>query len=169
MLLLAAALVGSAIMLAVAQWGVTFFQDTFAFLLDRQPFTADAIFAPHNEHIVVVPVLITKALLAVFGMTSNTPEQVAMALSLFAAAILLFLYVRRRTDPWIAALAATILLFLGSAWPVLIWPFENEFTIPVVFGLAMLLMLDRDEARGDAWACAALTVAVLSGASASPS
>jgi hypothetical protein len=161
--LLGAALVGAAVMLAVAQWGVTFFQDTWAFLLDRQDFSADAILAPHNEHIVVVPVLITKALLAVFGMSSNTPEQVAMALTLFAAAILLFLYVRRRTDAWIAALAATLLLFLGSAWPVLIWPFENEFTIPIVFGLAMLLALDRDDPRGDAWACAALLVAILSG------
>jgi hypothetical protein len=162
-LLLGAGLVGAAVMLTIAQWGVTYFQDTWAFLLDRQPFSAHAIFVPHNEHIVVVPVLITKALLAIFGMTSNTPEQVAMALTLFAAAVLLFLYARRRVDPWIAALAATLLLFLGSAWPVLIWPFENEFTIPVVFGLAMLLLLDRDDSRGDAWACAALTVAVLSG------
>jgi hypothetical protein len=162
-LLLGAALLGAAVMLAVAQWGVTYFQDTWAFLLDRQDFSAHSIFVPHNEHIVVIPVLITKVLLAVFGMGSNTPEQVAMALTLFAAAILLFFYVRRRVDPWIAALAATLLLFLGSAWPVLIWPFENEFTIPVVFGLAMLLMLDRDDARGDAWACAALLVAILSG------
>jgi hypothetical protein len=162
-LLLAAALVGSAIMLVVAQWGVTYFQDTWAFLLDRQPFTADAIFAPHNEHIVVIPVLITKALLAVFGMTSNTPEQVAMALTELAAAILLFVYVRRRTDAWIAALMATLLLFLGSAWPVLIWPFENEFTLPIVFGLAMLLLLEREDPRGDAWACAALVGATLSG------
>jgi hypothetical protein len=162
-LLLGAALLGAAVMLAVAQWGVTFFQDTWAFLLDRQDLSADAIFAPHNEHIVVIPVLITKVLLAVFGMSSNTPEQVAMALTLFAAAILLFVYFRRRVDPWIAALAATLLLFLGSAWPVLIWPFENEFTIPIVFGLAMLLMLDREDDRGDAWACAALLVAILSG------
>lgn len=162
-LLLGAAIAAAAVVLALAQWGVTYFQDTWAFLLDRQEFCAHSFFAPHNEHIVVIPVAITKLLLAVFGMTSNTPEQVAMALTLFAAAILLFVYVRRRTDPWLALIAAVLLLFLGSAWSVLLWPFENEFTLPVVFGLAALLLLDRDDARGDGWACLALSLSVLSG------
>jgi hypothetical protein len=161
--LLGLALFGAAILLAVTQWGITYFQDTWAFLLDRQPLTVHSFAMPHNEHIVVLPVAITKLLLAVFGMTSNTPEQVAMALTLFAAAILLFVYVRRRVDPWLALIAATMLLFLGSAWPVILWPFENEFTLPVVFGLATLLLLDRDDSRGDAWACLTLSLAVISG------
>lgn len=162
-LLLGAALLAAAVMLTLAQWDVTYFQDTWAFLLDRQDSSADSFFVPHNEHLVAVPIAITKLLLAVFGMTSNTPEQVAMALTVFAAAILFFVYVRRRLGPWPALLATTLLLFLGSAWPILIWPFENEFTIPVVFGLAMLLLLDREDGRGDACACAALTLAILSG------
>ena len=162
-LLLGVALVLAAAALAKAQWDVTFFQDTWAFLLDRQDFSADAFLKPHNEHIVVIPVAITKVLLEVFGMTSNTPEQVAMGLSLLAAAILLFVYVRRRTNPWLALMAASLMLFLGSAWPILLWPFENEFTLPIVFGLAMLLFLDPEDGRGDAWACAMLVLAVLSG------
>lgn len=162
-LLLAAAILAAAIVLTLAQWGVTYFQDTFAFLLDRQDFSADSFFAPHNEHIVVIPVAITKLLLAVFGMTSNMPEQVAMALTLFAAAILVFVYVRRRTDPWLAVIAAALLLFLGSGWSVLLWPFENEFTLPIVFGLAALLLLDREDSRGDGWACLMLSLGVLSG------
>ncbi len=156
-------LVAAVVLLTVAGWGITFFQDTWAFLLDRQSFSADSFLAPHNEHIVVIPVAITKLLLAVFGMGSNTPEQIAMGLTLLVAATLLFLYVRRRVDPWLAVMAAALLLFLGSAWPIILWPFENEFTIPVAAGLAMLLLLDRDDERGDAWACVALLVAVLSG------
>lgn len=158
-----ALLLAAAALLTVAGWGFTFFQDTWAFLLDRQPFTVDSFAAPHNEHIVVIPVAITKLLLAVFGMTSNTPEQVAMGLTVLAAGALLFAYARRRVDPWVAVIAAALLLFLGSAWPIVLWPFENEFTIPIVAGLAMLLLLDRDDERGDAWACLALLVAVLSG------
>jgi len=157
------ALSGAAVLLLVAGWGFTFFQDTWAFLLDRQSFSLDSFMAPHNEHIVVVPVAITKLLLAVFGMTSNTPEQVAMGATVLAAGALLFLYARRRVDHWLALMAAVLLLFLGSAWPVILWPFENEFTIPIVAGLAMLLLLDRDDERGDAWACVALLLAVLSG------
>lgn len=150
-------------MLVLAQWGITYFQDTWAFLLDRQPWTVHSFAFPHNEHIVVLPVAITKLLLALFGMSSNTPEQVAMALTLFAAAILLFVYVRRRTESWLALIAATLLLFLGSAWPVILWPFENEFTLPIVFGIATLLLLDRDDSRGDIWACLTLSLAVISG------
>lgn len=162
-LLLGVALVASAVVLTLAQWDVTFFQDTWAFLLDRQDFSADAFLKPHNEHIVVIPVAITKVLLEVFGMNSNTPEQVAMALTLFAAAILLFVYVRRRTNPWLALMAASLMLFLGSGWPILLWPFENEFTLPIVFGLAALLLLDREDAKGDVWACVMLVLGVLSG------
>jgi hypothetical protein len=162
-LLLAAALFAAAIVLVVAQWQITFFQDTFAFLLDRQPWNADSILAPHNEHIVVLPVLITKVLLEVFGMSSNLPEQMAMGITILTAPVLLFVWMRRRVGEWAALIAAVLFLFLGSAWPVLLWPFENEFTLPVCFGLAMLIFLDREDSRGDAWACLMLALATISG------
>jgi hypothetical protein len=162
-LLLGAALVAATVVLVVAQWHITFFQDTFAFLLDRQDWSAHSILAPHNEHIVVLPVLITKVLLEVFGMSSNTPEQIAMGITVLVAPVLLFVWMRRRVGDWLALIAAVLFLFLGSAWPVILWPFENEFTLPVCFGLAMLLFLDREDSRGDAWACAMLVLATISG------
>jgi hypothetical protein len=156
-------LLASAALIFALCWNLTYFQDTWAFLLDRQSFSADSFLNPHNEHIVVVPVAITKLLLAVFGMTSGKPEMFAMEATVLAAGVLLFVYVRRRVGPWPALMAAALLLFLGAAWPILLWPFENEFTIPIAAGLGMLVLLDRDDARGDAWACAALLLAVLSG------
>lgn len=162
-LVFGAALTVMAIVLVVAQWRITFFQDTFAFLLDRQPWTPHYFLFPHNEHIVILPVAITKVLLAIFGMTSNVPEQIAMGITVLAASILLWVWLRRRLDPWLATIGATLFLFLGSAWPTILWPFENEFTLPVCFGLAALLFLDREDARGDAWACAMLVLATISG------
>lgn len=162
-LLMGVAALASAALTLVLCWKLTFFQDTWAFLLDRQSFSADSFFSPHNEHIVVVPVAITKALLALFGMTSGKPEMLAMEATVLAAGVLLFVHVRRRVGPWLALMAAALLLFLGAAWPVILWPFENEFTIPIAAGLGMLVLLDRDDARGDAWACAALLLAILSG------
>jgi hypothetical protein len=158
-----AALFVMAIVLVVAQWRITFFQDTFAFLLDRQPWTPYNFLYPHNEHIVILPVAITKVLLAVFGMGSNVPEQVQMGLTVLGAATLLFVWLRRRLDPWLAVIGATLFLFLGSAWPTILWPFENEFTLPVVFGLAGLLFLDRDDDKGDAWACVMFVLGTISG------
>jgi hypothetical protein len=158
-----AALLVMAVVLVVAQWRITFFQDTFAFLLDRQPWTPHYFLFPHNEHIVILPVAITKVLLAVFGMSSNVPEQIQMGLTVLGAATLLFVWLRRRLDPWLAVIGATLFLFLGSAWPTILWPFENEFTLPVVFGLAGLLFLDRDDEKGDAWACAMFVLGTISG------
>ncbi len=56
---------------------------------------------------------------------------------------------RRRVGPWPALFAAVLLLFLGPAWEVLLWPFEIAFAGSVLFGVAMLLALDRGERRGD--------------------
>ncbi|MBS1887195.1 MAG: hypothetical protein JSU06_08405 [Actinobacteria bacterium] len=162
-LLLGAALVVAAITLAVAEWHVTYFQDTWSFLLERQAFSAGSFLEPHNEHIVIVPVAITKALLAIFGMTSNTPEQVVMGITLLAAATLIFVYARRRVGPWMALFGAVIVLFLGSAWWTLLWPFENEFTLPLCFGLGALLVLERRDTRGDVLGCALLSLATISG------
>lgn len=162
-LLLGAALVVAAAMLVVAEWDVTFFQDTFSFLLYRQPWNADSFLLPHNEHIVVLPVAITKALLGIFGMTSNTPEQVVMGATVLAVAVLFFVYVRRRVGPWLALIGTVMLLFLGSGWWTILWPFENEFTLPLAFGIGALLLLERRDSRGDALACLLISLAVISG------
>jgi hypothetical protein len=158
--LLGAALLASAALLLALESNLTFFQDTWAFLMHRRAFSADAFLKPHNEHIVVIPVAIEKLLIAIFGMTSAAPEQVAMTLVLVMTAALLFVYVRRRVGPWAALFAAVLLLFVGPAWQVLLWPFEIGFAGSVLFGIAMLLALDRDDRRGDAAACAFLTVSI---------
>ncbi|HWM64136.1 MAG TPA: hypothetical protein VNP96_09150 [Solirubrobacterales bacterium] len=159
-ILLGAALLGSTVLLLTLQSDLTFFQDTWAFLMRRQEFTAGAFLDPHNEHIVVIPVAIEMLLVALFGMTSAAPEQVLLALLLAATAVLLFVYVRRRIGPWPALYAAVLLLFVGPAWQVLLWPFEIGFVGSVCFGIATLLALDRGDRRGDRIACACLVVAI---------
>jgi hypothetical protein len=159
-LLLGAALLASAVLLLALESNLTFFQDTWAFLMHRRGLSADAFLEPHNEHIVVVPVALEKLLVAVFGMGSARPEQVALTLTLLSTAALLFVYVRRRVGEWPALFAAVLLLFVGPAWQVLLWPFEIALAGSVLFGIAMLLALDRDDHRGDIAACAFLVVSV---------
>lgn len=154
LLLLGAALLASAALLLAFSSGLTFFQDSWAFLMNRRAFTLDAFMAPHNEHIVVIPAVISQLLLRAFGMTSATPEFVALVVSVLGAAALVFVYVRRRIGPWPALMAAVLLLFLGPAWQDLLWPFEVGFIGSVLFGVAMLLSLERDDSRGDLAACA---------------
>ncbi|MGC1851829.1 MAG: hypothetical protein WA687_05250 [Solirubrobacterales bacterium] len=161
----AVALLGLAVVIssALLLWlgtDLTYFQDSWAFLVERRGFSAGDFLRPHNEHISVVPVAIQKLLLALFGMESDLSERIVLTAMLGAIAVLLFVYVRRRIGPWPALIAAVSLLFLGPAWEVLLWPFEISLAGSVLCGLGALLVLERDDPRGDLVACALLAIAI---------
>jgi hypothetical protein len=158
--ILVLALVASAVLLLTLSSGLTFFGDTWAFLMGRRGFTTDAFLEPHNEHIVVIPVAIQHLLLRLFGMTSATPEFVVLTASLLVTAALVFVYVRRRVGSWLALMAAVLLLFLGPGWEDLLWPFQIGLVSSALFGVAMLLALDRGDKRGDIAACVFLGISI---------
>jgi hypothetical protein len=158
--LLAVAMAAAAAVLIGYGSQLTFFQDSWEFLMNRRDFTVDSLFAPHNEHIVLAPVLIELVSLRLFGMESVTPELVVLVALLLGAAACFFVYVRRRLGPWPALFAATLLLFLGPAWQDLLWPFQIGFAGSACFGLAALLVLEDEERRRDLLACILLTIAI---------
>jgi hypothetical protein len=159
-LLLVAAMAAAAVLYLVLTWHFTFLLDSWEFLMNRRGFTTDAFLQPHNEHIVVIPVAIEQLLLHVFGMGSAKPEFVLLTIGLLVTAYLVFVYVNRRLGPWFALFAAVLLLFLGPAWELLLWPFEISLLGSVLFGLAMLLALERGERRGDVLACICLAISL---------
>jgi MFS family permease len=158
--LLGLALLAAAVVLLSYGHGLTWFQDSWEFLMNRRAFTADALFKPHNEHIVLIPVLIAQLSLRIFGMDSMLPEQVLLTALLMATAALVFVYVRRRVGPWPALMAALLLALLGPAWQDLLWPFQVGFVGSALTGVAMLLALEREERRWDAGACALLALSI---------
>jgi hypothetical protein len=158
LVLLGAVLLASGAMLLVLTRDLTFFQDTWEFLINRRELTLDNLLRPHNEHIVLIPVSIELFFLHVFGMSSALPEYLLLIAMALAAAVLLFVYARRRVGPWPALMATALLLFVGPAWSDLLWPFELAFVGSVLFGIAMLLALDRDDSRGDVLACVFLAI-----------
>jgi hypothetical protein len=137
---------------------LTFFQDTWDFLINRRDLTVDNLLRPHNEHIVLIPVSIELFFLHVFGMSSALPEYLLLIAMTLVAAVLFFVYAQRRVGPWLALMGTALLLFIGPAWSDLLWPFELAFVGSVLFGLAMLLALDRDDTRGDLLACVFLAI-----------
>jgi hypothetical protein len=158
--LLALALAAAAVVLLTYGSGLTFFQDSWEFLMNRRGFTAAALLDPHNEHIVLFPVLIQKLLLQVFGMGSMMPESVVLTALLLGTAALVFVYVRRRLGPWPALIAAVLLAFLGPAWQDLLWPFQIGFVGSALFGVAMLLALEGDDRRWDTAAAVLLAISI---------
>lgn len=159
-LLLAAAIALSLVALLSLSSGLTFFQDTWAYLMRRREFSAGAFLDPHNEHLVAIPVAIEKLLVELFGMSSALPEYIVLDLMLVATALLLFVYVRRRLGPWVALLATVLVLFLGPAWDVLLWPFEIALVGSTMTGIGVLLALEREDRRGDLAACLLVALSI---------
>ncbi len=152
-LLLIAAMFASAAVLLDFQREVTFRLDEWTFLVGRPGLTADSIFLPHNEHIVVGPVLAYKALIALFGTDSAQPFQVFSALTFLTSVALLFWWLRRRVGEWLALAGCVLILFCGAAGEDLLWPFQIGFFVGMAAGIGMLLALDRPSRRGDVVAC----------------
>ena len=139
-------------------WHTTFFADTWDLLIERRHLSVDTVLRPDNEHLVAIPILINALFLRVFGMTGDLPEIILLARMLRSTAGLLYVYVERRLGAWPALYAAVLLLFLGPAFEVLLWPFEIALVGPMPFGLAALLLLERPSSRNDALACLCLFV-----------
>src|SRR3954470_6775913 len=158
--LLIAVLAAGAAMTLLLTWKLTFWQDTFDFLILRREITWDTVFTPHNEHITVFPVLIEQAIMRIFGLGNAHPEYILLTAFLIAAASLVFVYVRRRLGYWPALFATILILCLGPAWEVLLWPFEIGFVGSVVFGLAVFLALERNTRGWDLAACAFLILSM---------
>jgi hypothetical protein len=160
LVLLGVAMAAAAAVLLHYGSGLTFFQDSWEFLMRRRDPSAATLLDPHNEHIVLLPVLITQASLRLFGMESMTPELVLLVALELAVAGLLFVYASRRLGSWPALFAATLLLFLGPAWQDLLWPFQIGFVGGSLFGLAALLALENEDERWDLAACGFLAVSI---------
>src|SRR5215204_3727652 len=159
-ILLFAALATAAVMILALTWDYTFLQDTWDYLINRRTLNADTILTPHNEHIVVIPMLIQYLFLQVFGMDTAKPEIILLTLSLLATAGLLFVYLSRRVGQWLALFATILILCLGPAWELLLWPFEVSLIGSVLFGLVMLLALEREDRLGDLLACLSLAISL---------
>ncbi|HWT90962.1 MAG TPA: hypothetical protein VN179_07580, partial [Solirubrobacterales bacterium] len=160
LVLLAVAMGAAAAVLLSYGSGLTFFQDSWEFLMNRRDPTVAALFGPHNEHIVVIPVLVELLTLRLFGMESMTPELVVLVALLLGAAGCVFVYVRRRLGPWLALFMTTLLLFFGPAWQDFLWPFQIGFAGSALCGLAALLLLEGEGPRRDPAACALLALAI---------
>ena len=158
--LLAVAVAASGVLLLVLLSHLTFFGDDWDPLLYRRGFNLDVLLRPHAEHILLGPTLIYKGIQAAIGMENLLPYAVVSTASFLASAVLLFLYLRRRVGDWLALAGVLPVLFMGTAWEVLLWPFEVSFTASMATGIGALLALERRDANGDALACALLVVSL---------
>lgn len=160
-LVFAAGLAAAGVLILSLNSSAGFMADEWDFVLTRTRFTDYAFFDPHNEHIVVVPVAIYQLLVHAFGIESARPFQVVGALMLLTVIALAWVYIRRRTGPWIALALVAPVAVCGAGWDAVLWPFQIAFTGSIACGLGALLLLERPGRGADIGACALLVVAVL--------
>ncbi len=154
-----AAVAASLLLLHVGR-GTTWFFDDWSWILTRRTGSLDDYLASHNGHLNLVPVLASKAMWAVFGLTGYTAFRVLAVMVHAGTCMLLFAYLRRRAQLWFAVSATIVVLFLGYAFQDLVWPFQISFTGAMAAGIAALLFVDRRDRAGDIGASIALAISV---------
>ena len=137
---------------------LTFWRDEWAFILYRRGSGIDTYLDPFVEQLLALPVASYKLLIALFGIESPTPFQIASTLVFLASVVVMWVYVRRRVGEWLALAAALPVLFLGPAWDDLLFPFQISFFGSVACGIGALLALEREDRKGDVIATALLAI-----------
>jgi hypothetical protein len=138
--------------------GTTLFVDEVSLFLQNRGLDPRTLLEPLNGHIVVFSRLVYAIGYELVGPVSPVYRAIEVVGAALAAG-LLFAVVRRRVGAPLALAAAILLLFLGSAWEVILVPSGYPNVYSVAFGLGAWLALDRGDGRGDLAACALLVAA----------
>jgi hypothetical protein len=155
-------MLGASIVIYRSGLGLTFYYDEWNFVLGRGGWNVDTFLVPHNEHLLLVPVVVFKLLFVTAGLDSYWAYRlVPLGFHLLCVG-LLFVYVRRRRGEWVALVASVPVLCLGAAWHALLVPLNLGFLAAVAAGLGALLVLERGDRRGDAAACILLILGLAS-------
>ena len=142
--------------------GFSFYFDDWDFVLHRRGLSPSVLLAPHGPHLVVLPILIYKFLLKVFG-GSYLPFRVLTALDMAGLAFAVGFVCRRLWGRWWGLVPVLALVTLGcGSWPLL-WSFEVEYAIADALGVVALLALALDWRHSRPLACALLVLALASG------
>ena len=157
---LALVVVASTLLIYLEGHGIGFVRDDWNLILTRRGHSLDAFLRPHNLHLLAVQVLVYKALLQVFGLSSYAPYRAVSVVLHGLVVVLLFVFVRRRLGPAIALGMAAIFAFPGVASEEVFWAFQMGFLGSIAAGLGMLLMLERRDPRADLAASGLLLVAI---------
>ena len=139
-----------------------FYYDEWNFVLNRRDWTIGTFLEPHNEHLSLVPIALYKLLFVTVGIDDYAPYRTAVILVHLLCVALLFALVRRRVGDLIGLFVVLPILFLGTAWQDLLWPFQIAYLVSVAAGLGMLLALERRTTLGDVVAAVLIGLALAS-------
>ena len=154
---------GLALLLGYAAWlgrDISFFSDDWPIIAFHH--NGDYL-TPYGGHLLLVPIGIFHALWVTVGLTSYTPYLIVGLIGYAAFSIVLYLYLRRRVAPMLAALAALSIVWFSAAQLNVLFPILLNFTVPMAATVVIWMLLDRNEVRYDIAAGACLAIALADG------
>ena len=131
--------------------GIWFYGDDWAYFTIRYfEFTGgqklEALFSPHNEHWVTLPVAIHLVLQRIFGLRTRLPYVGVLALAhatvVYCTSLIVFRSVGRK---WLAWSAGVGVVFLSSGFENLVWTFQITFVGAFALGLVAFLLIDSNQ------------------------
>ncbi len=128
-------------------------------LVHYQPFSPEYLLAPFNDHLPLGGRFTYEVVFATIGAEYTVFVLINIA-TLLACAALTFELARRRIGAAAALAPSIVLLFLGFSSEQLLWPLDFNTSGSLAAGLAAVLMLQREDRRGDVLACLLLTLSV---------
>ena len=100
------------------------------------------LFEPHNEHWTTLPILVFRALDAVFGVSTYWPYVLLLVVVHLAIVVLLWhVMVRSAIDPWLALGFVAIIAIPGVGFENLTNVWQVQLISPLALGLGALLLL----------------------------
>jgi hypothetical protein len=140
--LLAAACVAMIPVLFFLQRGTLLWADALAFVVYHDGWSLDAMLLAHNGQFMPTTWLAFNLDSALFHPgASGIPKVVSIA-SQIALVWGIFVWSRRRVDPWIAAALALLILTYGAGNEVITWSFNFGWTLALAAGAWALIVND---------------------------
>ena len=155
--------VGLTSLIGYAAWlgrDLTFFSDEWPIIAFHYN---GRYLVPYDGHLLLIPIAIYRALFVTAGLSNYAPY-VAVGLAcyvLFAA--LFYAYLRGRTWPLLAAVAALAVAWYSTAQINVLFPLALNFSLPVAAMAAIWILLDRHRSRLDVVAGVCLAVSLANG------
>ena len=152
----------SAVLVMYLGRDLLFFLDEWDWILRRRDPSLEVLLKPHNGHLTIIPIAVYEILLWLFGLTHYEAFRALVLTLHLATCTLAFVYLRHRVAPAVALAGAVVLLFYGSGWQDIIWPFQIQFLLSVAAGIGAFLLLSAQRRRADVGASVCVMVALAS-------
>lgn len=152
-------LIEGAILLYMGR-GLSFFFDEWDFVTHDYGGGLHSLLAAHVGNISIFPAAAYKVLFHLAGLDHYAVYRLTLIALHLLSACLVFVLASRRIARVPALLATALVLFLGSAWEDLLWPFQIGYMLSIAGGLAALVLLERDDRSGEVAATLCLILAI---------